>query len=131
MGQLRDAVCLVGLSPLRSLRRLSLSLDWPTDVLPEMSHHRDREELDENHDYFDAGASFAKRRNPSASAPLVIRLFSRSTELGSVAMTDMRLAYRVAEASAMVGLSEREGWRRIAAGDWPSVKCGRVTLVTA
>jgi hypothetical protein len=31
----------------------------------------------------------------------------------------------------MVGLSEREGWRRVAAGDWPSVKCGRVTLVPA
>jgi hypothetical protein len=43
----------------------------------------------------------------------------------------VRLAYRVPEASALVGLSAREGWRRVAAGDWPSVKCGRVTLVPA
>lgn len=46
-------------------------------------------------------------------------------------MVTARLAYRVAEASALLGLSEREGWRRVAAGDWPSVKCGRVTLVPA
>ena len=46
-------------------------------------------------------------------------------------MTSMRLAYRVAEASALIGISEREGWRRVAAGDWPVVKCGRVTLIPA
>jgi hypothetical protein len=41
------------------------------------------------------------------------------------------MVYRVAEASALVGLSEREGWRRVACGDWASVKCGRVTLIPA
>jgi hypothetical protein len=46
-------------------------------------------------------------------------------------VTERRLAYRIPEASALVGLSEREGWRRVAAGDWPTVKCGRVTLVLA
>jgi predicted DNA-binding transcriptional regulator AlpA len=46
-------------------------------------------------------------------------------------MNSARLAYRVPEASALVGLSAREGWRRVAAGDWPSIKCGRVTLVPA
>jgi excisionase family DNA binding protein len=46
-------------------------------------------------------------------------------------MTNMRLAYRVAEASALIGISEREGWRRVAAGDWQFVKCGRVTLIPA
>ena len=46
-------------------------------------------------------------------------------------MTSARLAYRVPEASALVGLSVREGWRKVAAGEWPSIKCGRVTLVPA
>lgn len=57
--------------------------------------------------------------------------FGQRAEWYETTMTDMRLAYRVAEASAMVGLSEREGWRRVAAGEWRSVKCGRVTLVPA
>ena len=46
-------------------------------------------------------------------------------------MSAARLAYRVAEASALVGISKREGWRRVAAGDWPSLKCGRATLIPA
>jgi hypothetical protein len=44
---------------------------------------------------------------------------------------ERRLAYPVPEASAVVGFSEREGWRRVAAGDWLTVKCGRITLVLA
>jgi len=46
-------------------------------------------------------------------------------------MSSARLAYRVAEASALVGISKREGWRRVAAGEWPSLKCGRATLIPA
>jgi len=39
------------------------------------------------------------------------------------------LAYRVAVAAGLIGLSERATWRLIACGDLTAVRVGRATLI--
>lgn len=46
-------------------------------------------------------------------------------------MTAPRRGYRVAEASEQYGLSERQGWRLVASGEWPAVRVGRATIIPA
>jgi hypothetical protein len=42
-----------------------------------------------------------------------------------------RRGYRVSEASAQYGFSERQGWRLVATGEWPAIRVGRATIITA
>jgi excisionase family DNA binding protein len=40
-----------------------------------------------------------------------------------------RLAYRVPAAAAQLGISERQTWRLVAAGELRTVRAGRATLI--